>query len=169
MCEDLIIESEQNIEKSGHCDSHLDIDPRASAFLALINHHVDRDSRPLSAIAKILKISRRQLGRMLNGHRPMRIAELLKLTEVLRIDPARAVVAIEVIGDWQCYDDPGLGVVMHLLYPVVTRLRARADFAIQPLTKPAQDRLSDWLADTIITNEEQIRNRRDTFMKLPEI
>lgn len=34
---------------------------------------------------------------------------------------------------------------------------------------PKPTSFSDWLADTIITNEEQIRNRRDTFMKLPEI
>lgn len=169
MCEDLMIESEQHIEECDHCESHLEVDPRASALLALINHHVDQDTRPLSAIAKILRISRRQLGRMLSGHRPMRIAELLTLTEVLRIDPARAVVAIEVIGDWQCYDDPALGIVMSLLHPVVTKLRDRANFAIQPLTKPAQARLSDWLADTIITNEEQIRNRRDAFVKLPDL
>lgn len=123
----------------------------------------------MSDLAEVLGISRRQLGRMLSGHRPLRLAELRALTDLLGIDRARATIAIEVIGDWQCYDDPGLNIVARLLHPVVSKLRERSDFPIEPLTMPAQDRLSDWLADTIITNEEQIRNRRDAFIKLPEL
>ena len=169
MCEDMMLESEQHTLVCSHCETHAEMDPRTEAFLALINHHVGNDSRSMSDLAEILGISRRQLGRMLSGSRPLRIAELRSLTDLLGIDRARATVAIEVIGDWQSYDDPGLNVAMRLLQPVVSKLRERADFAIQPLTKPAQDRLSDWLADTIITNEEQIRLRRDTFIKLPEL
>ena len=123
----------------------------------------------MADLAEALGISRRQLGRMLSGKRPLRLAELRALTDLLGIDRARASVAIEVIGDWQCYDDPGLNIVMKLIHPVVSRLRDRADFPIELLPETAQERLSNWLADTIITNEEQIRNRRGTFVKLPEL
>jgi hypothetical protein len=91
------------------------------------------------------------------------------LTDLLGIDRARASVAIELLGDWQFYDDPGLNLVMRLLPSVVSKLGDRADFPVEPLSTSAQERLSDWLADTIITNEEQIRNRRDGFIKLPEL
>lgn len=123
----------------------------------------------MEGLAQKMGISRRQLGRMLSGRRPLRLAELRALTDLLGIDRARASVAIELLGDWRYYDDPGLNIVMRLLPPVVAKLSERADFPIEILTETAQERLSDWLADTIITNEEQIRNRRDTFIKLPEL
>ncbi|MDE2441980.1 MAG: helix-turn-helix transcriptional regulator [Betaproteobacteria bacterium] len=145
------------------------MDPRTDAFLALIRQHVSQETRSMSDLAEVLGISRRQLGRMLNGLRPLRVAELEALTDLLGIDRARARVAIELIGDWQAYDDPGLGVMMRLLEPVVTRLRDRAEVPVQPLTKPAQERLSIWIADTILTNDGQIRNRQEAFMKLPDI
>ena len=94
---------------------------------------------------------------------------LKALTEMFEIDHARATIAIEVMGDWESYDDPALSLIIRLLKPVVLKLGERADFPIEPLTNPAQDTLSDWLANTIIANEEQIRNRRDGFIKLPEI
>lgn len=144
-------------------------DCQSDAFRALIKHHVELDSRSLSDLAETLDISRRQLGRVLNGQKPLRLAELRALTDLLEIDRARASVAIEVIGDWRSYDDPGLCIVMRLLKPVVTKLRERADFPLEPLTKPAEDTLSDWIADTVITNEEQIRNRRNAFIKLPQL
>lgn len=141
----------------------------ADAYLALINQRVEKDPRPHCEIAELLGISRRQLGRMLSGHRPLRLAELNALTELFEIDHARATIAIEVMGDWQSYDDPSLSLVIRLLKPVVLKLGERADFPLEPLTDPAQDKLSDWLADTIIANEAQIRNRRDAFIKLPQI
>jgi hypothetical protein len=57
--------------------------------------------------------------------------------------------------------------MMRLIGPVVGKLNAGADFPIEPLTEPAENQLSDWLARTIITNEEQIRHRRNEFVKLP--
>lgn len=139
------------------------------AFLALINHHIGKDARPMSVLAELMGISRRQLGRMLSGHRPLRIADFQALTDLLGIDRARAIVAIELIGDWQSYDDPGLSIVMCLLPAIVSKLRDRSTFSIQPLPKPAQERLTDWLANSIITNEEQIRSRQDSFIKLPDL
>jgi transcriptional regulator with XRE-family HTH domain len=169
MCEDLDSESEMQTLLCSECENDVPSDPCTDAFLALINHHVGRGTRPQCDIAQMLGISRRQLGRMLSGRRPIRLGELKSLTDLLGIDRARATVAIEIIGDWQSYDDPGLSIAMGLLVPVVAKLRDRADFTIEPLTRPAQDKLSDWLADTIITNEQQIRNRRDSFVKLPDL
>ena len=169
MSDDCMIEYERNTVVCNHSEADMEVDQLTGSLLALINHHVFKGSRSMSDIAADLGISRRQLGRMLSGRRPLRIAEFRALTHLLQIDRTRAIVAIELIGDWKCYDDPGLNIVMHLLPPVVSKLRDRAEFAIQPLTKPAQNRLSDWLANTIITNEEQIRHRRDTFINLPEI
>lgn len=169
MCEDLISESEMHTLLCSECENDVPTDPCTDAFLALIKYHVGRDARPLCDIAHMLGISRRQLGRMLSGHRPIRLGEFKTLTDLLGIDRARATVAIEIIGDWQSYDDPGLNIMMGLLVPAVTKLRDRADFTIEPLTRPAQEKLSDWLADSIITNEQQIRNRRDSFVKLPDL
>lgn len=169
MCENLISASEMQPLPSGECENDIPQDSCTDAFLALIQHRVGIDARPLCDLAQILGISRRQLGRMLSGRRPIRQGEVKSLTDLLGIDLARATVAIEMIGDWQSYDDPGLSIVMGLLVPVVAKLRDRADFSIERLTRPAQDKLSDWLADTIITNEQQIRNRRDSFVKLPDL
>lgn len=169
MCDDFDFASDDHTLVCNKCETRHRPDARSRAFLDLIQHHVDQDPRPLSDLAALLGISRRQLGRILGGKRPLRLAELRTLTDLLDIDRARATVAIEVIGDWRSYDDAGLSVVMCLLKPVVMKLRERADFPIEPLTKPAQDTLSDWLADSIITNEEQIRHRRDAFIKLPQL
>ena len=49
------------------------------------------------------------------------------------------------------------------------KLNEGADFPIEQLTDPAENQLSEWLAKTIITNEEQIRNRRNEFVKLPTL
>ena len=144
-------------------------DAHSVALLALIQHHIDRDPRSLGEMAKALKISRRQLGRILGGRKPLRLADLKLLSDVLGIDRARAIIAIDVIGDWQSYDDPHLCIVMRLLAPVVSKLNERAEFSIEPLTVAAETRLADWLANLIITNEEQIRHRRNEFVKLPSL
>jgi predicted transcriptional regulator len=151
------------------CEAGQQPDPRSDAFLALIRHYVEKDTRTLSELAETLGISRRQLGRVIDGKKPMRLAELRALTDILDIDRARATVAIEMMGDWQSYDDPGLCIVMRMLKSVVTKLHERADFSLEPLTEPAQDKFTDWLADSIITNEVQIRDRRNAFMKLPQL
>jgi hypothetical protein len=99
----------------------------------------------------------------------MRLGELITLTDLLRIDRTRAAVAIDVIDDWRSYDDPALRILLGMLKPVVTKIQERADFAIEPLTEPAQETLTNWLADSIIANEKQIRSRRNAFIKLPEL
>jgi hypothetical protein len=144
-------------------------DPRSHAFLALIRHHVELDSRSLSQLAGLLGISRRQLGRMLDGQRPLRVAELWALTDLLEIDCGRASVAIEVMGDWRSYDDAGLCIVMQMLKSVVNGLNDKAHIPIEPLTKPALNTLSNWLTDTIIANQEQILRRREAFINLPQL
>ncbi len=169
MGEDRLPDSKKHTIVCNEAETHRTPDARADAYLALINHHVEKDPRPHCEIAELLGVSRRQLGRMLGGQRPLRLAELKALTEMFEIDHARATIAIEVMGDWESYDDPALSLIIRLLKPVVLKLGERADFPIEPLTNPAQDTLSDWLANTIIANEEQIRNRRDGFIKLPEI
>ena len=99
----------------------------------------------------------------------MLVSELRALTDLLDIDRARATVAIEVIGAWQAYDDPGLSILLRLVRPVVTKLDQRADFPIEPLTDQAEEKVSNWLANTLIANEEQIRHRRNDFIELPRI
>lgn len=169
MCEETLNDIDQYTKVSSPCESHPTPAPRPDAFLSLIQHHIAKDGRSISDLAEILGISRRQLGRMLSGRRPLRLSELQTITDLLGIERARATFAIEVLGDWQCYDDPEVGLVMQLMGPVVAKLSERANFPVEPLTQKAQDRLSDWLVRSIITNEEQIRNRRDDFVKLPEL
>lgn len=169
MCEEPISDIDEYTIVCASCESHGTVDPGTDAFLALIRHHIAKDARSISDLAEILGVSRRQLGRMLSGRRPLRLSELRPITDLLGIDRARATFAIEIMGDWQCYDDPELGLMMQLMKPVVAKLIERAKFPIEPLTQKAEDRLSDWLVRTIITNEEQIRNRRDDFVDLPEL
>ena len=169
MCEETLNDIDQYTIVCSPCESHRTLAPRTDAFLALIQHHIAKDARSISDLAEILGISRRQLGRMLSGRRPLRLSELRTITDLLGIERARATFAIEIIGDWQAYNDPELGLVMQLMKPVVAKLIDRANFPIEPLTQKAEDRLSDWLVRTIITNEEQIRNRRDDFVNLPEL
>ena len=144
-------------------------DPRSHALLALLRHHIELNSRSLSHLAGLLGISRRQLGRMLGGQRPLRVVELRALTDLLGIDCARASVAIEVMGDWRSYDDPGLCIIMHMLKSVITGLNDKAHIPIEPLTKPAENTLSKWLVDIIVANQEQILRRRDAFINLPQL
>jgi transcriptional regulator with XRE-family HTH domain len=135
----------------------------------LICDMIERDTRSLGEIANKARMSRRQLGRILAGEKPLRLVDLRHLSEVLQIDRARAVVAIEVLGDWRSYDDPVLCIMMRLIRPVVEKVNASTDFPIEALTGPAKIQLSEWLAKTIITNEEQIRHRRNEFVKLPNL
>lgn len=136
---------------------------------ALINHHIEHGSKSLSDLADELGVSRRQLGRILSGKTPLRLEAIIALNERLGIEHQRALMAIGVLGDWQRYFDSNLGVVLQLVQPVLARLDALAEFAIEPLTQPAAARFADWLANAIIANEEQIRSRRDSFADLPEV
>lgn len=136
---------------------------------ALINHHIAQGARSCADLAGDLKISRRQLKRILSGETPLRIEAIVALYDLLGIDRERALMAIGVLGDWQRYFDTNLGVVLQLVQPVLAKLETSAEFAIEPLTGPAVARFSEWLANAIIANEEQIRSRRDSFADLPEV
>jgi hypothetical protein len=65
-----------------------------------LRDRIDRDGRPLAEIALLANMSRRQLGRIISGHKPLRLVDLKQLIVILGIDRARAVIAIEVLGDW---------------------------------------------------------------------
>jgi len=144
-------------------------DHQSACLRDLIRHIIKQDARSLADIAAQANMSRRQLGRIVAGKKPLRLIDLRLLSEVLQIDRARAVVAIEILDDWRSYDDPALHIMMQLIGPVVAKVNAGADFPVEALTGPAENLLSDWLAKTIITNEEQIRNRRNEFVKLPSL
>ena len=154
------------------CDLSDALKPAAKiedAYRALINHHIQLQARPRACLANDIGIDRRRLGRILSGDKPFRLEELITLIAVLGIDPPRAMIAIGLLDDWQRYSDVNLGVVLQLLQPVLDKLEAQSEFAIEPLTEPAVARFSDWLAEAIIANEEQIRLRRDSFHDLPEV
>lgn len=151
------------------CDPHHHPNGLSHAFLELIRQHVERDRRRQSEFADVLGISRRTFARILAGKRPMTLRELRTLTDLLDIDRALATVAIEVIGDWRAYDDPGLSILLRLIRPVVTKLDQRADFPIERLTDHAEQKVANWLADMLIANEEQIRHRRNEFIERPRI
>lgn len=144
-------------------------DHQSACLRQLLRHIIKQDTRTLAEIATLAQMSRRQLGRIVAGKKPLRLADLQQLSGVLQIDRARAVVAIEILDDWRSYDDPALHIMMQLIGPVVAKVNAGADFPVEALTGPAENLLSDWLAKTIITNEEQIRNRRNEFVKLPSL
>lgn len=136
---------------------------------ALINHHIAQSGRSREVLANDLGVSRRQLKRLLSGETPLRLEAIVALYAQLGIDRQRALMAIDVLGDWQRYFDTNLGVILQLVQPVLAALDTSAEFAIEPLTGPAVARLADWLANAIIANEEQIRSRRDSFADLPEV
>jgi len=136
---------------------------------ALINHHIGQSSRSIADLAQDLGVSRRQLKRILSGDTPLRLEAIVALYARLGIDRQRALMAIDVLGDWQRYFDTNLGVILQLVQPVLAALDTSAEFAIEPLTGPAVARFAEWLANAIIANEEQIRSRRDSFADLPEV
>jgi hypothetical protein len=90
--------------------------------------------------------------------------DLRRLSDILGLNAARAVIAIEVIGDWSAYDDPMLGILIGMLAPVFKKVDASADFPMEPLTDKAQEELTTRLAETLVTNQAQIRQRRDQFV-----
>lgn len=138
--------------------------PFSESHRALLSNKINRDGRPLAEIAALAKMSRRQLGRILAGQKPLRISDLRRLSDILGLNAARAVIAIEVIGDWSAYDDPMLGILIGMLAPVFRKVDAIADFPMEPLTDKAQEELTTRLAETLVTNQAQIRQRRDQFV-----
>lgn len=136
---------------------------------ALFKHQIRHGTRSLDALAAELGLSRRQLSRILDGSTPMRLEAIVALADLLDVDRERAFMAIAVLGDWQRYFDANLVVILQLVQPLLRRLDQLAEFAIEPLSVPAVERLAQWLADAIVANEEYIRLRRDTFTDLPEV
>ncbi|WP_432787891.1 hypothetical protein [Novosphingobium rhizosphaerae] len=137
--------------------------PFSESYRALLSEWIERDSRSLAEIASLARMSRRQLGRIIAGQKPLRVVDLRLLFDILGLNAARAVIAIEVIGDWSAYDDPMLGILIGMLAPVFKKVDTRADFPMEPLTDKAQEELTTWLAETLVTNQAQIRQRRDKF------
>jgi transcriptional regulator with XRE-family HTH domain len=90
----------------------------------LIRDRIDRDGRSLVEIATIAGMSRRALGRIIAGQKPLRLVDLAQLSEALGIDRARAVIAIDILGDWTAYDDPVLCILMRLFAPVCSKVDA---------------------------------------------
>lgn len=144
-------------------------DPHSACVRDLIRDRIDRDGRSLVEIATIAGMSRRALGRIIAGQKPLRLVDLKQLSEALGIDRARAVIAIDILGDWTAYDDPVLCILMRLFAPVCSKVDAGADFPIEPLTAAAEEKFANWLADILVANQEQIRKRRDDFVKLPTL
>ncbi|HWU01785.1 MAG TPA: hypothetical protein VN222_03510 [Novosphingobium sp.] len=143
--------------------------PFSESHRALLSNKINRDGRPLAEIAALAKMSRRQLGRILAGQKPLRLSDLRRLSDILGLNAARAVIAIEVIGDWSAYDEPMLEILIGMLAPVFKKVDARADFPMEPLTDKAQEELTTWLANTLVTNQAQIRQRRDQFVSTPSL
>jgi len=123
----------------------------------------------LAEIASLAGMSRRQLGRLLDGQKPLRLVDLKRLSAIVGIDAAKAVIAIEVIGDWSAYDEPVLEILIRMLAPVFKKVDASADFPMEPLSVAAEEKFTTWLADILVTNQKQIRQRRDEFVKLPSL
>jgi hypothetical protein len=101
------------------------------------------------------------------GEKPLRLVDLRHLSEVLQIDRARAVVAIEILAIGAAMTIRAC-IMMRLIGPVVGR-STPAPTSHRAFDRAAENQLSDWLAKTIITNEEQIRHRRNEFVKLPNL
>jgi transcriptional regulator with XRE-family HTH domain len=75
----------------------------------------------LAEIASLAGMSRRQLGRLLDGQKPLRLVDLKRLSAIVGIDAAKAVIAIEIIGDWSAYDEPVLEILIRMLAPFSRR------------------------------------------------
>jgi predicted transcriptional regulator len=151
-------------ETPSECDA-----PFSESHRALLRDRISRDGRSLAEIASLARMSRRQLGRIIAGQKPLRLVDLSRLSDILGIDAARAVIAIEVIGDWSAYEDPVLGILIGMLAPVFRKVDASADFPIEPLTTAAEEEFTTWLANTLVTNQAQIRRRRDKFLNPPTL
>lgn len=143
--------------------------PVSGSHCALLRDRINRDGRSLAEIASLAGMSRRQLGRLLDGQKPLRLVDLKRLSAIVGIDAAKAVMAIEVIGDWNAYDEPVLEILIRMLAPVFKKVDASADFPMEPLSEAAEEKFTTWLAEILVTNQKQIRQRRDEFVKLPTL
>ena len=143
--------------------------PVSGSHCAFLRDRINRDSRSLAEIASLAGMSRRQLGRLLAGEKQLRLVDLKRLSTIVGIDATRAIIAIEVIGDWSVYDEPVLEILIRMLATVFKKVDASADFPMEPLSAAAEEKFTTWLAEILVTNQKQIRQRRDEFVKLPTL
>ncbi|KUR75222.1 hypothetical protein [Novosphingobium sp. Fuku2-ISO-50] len=76
----------------------------------------------------------------------------LRVSAIVGINAAKAVIAIEVIGDWSAYDEPVLEILIRMLAPVFKKVDASADFPMEPLSAAAEEKFTTWLAEILVTN-----------------
>jgi hypothetical protein len=153
--------------------SHTKVCAPLSAFpnsiLALMIHEIETRKLTITGIAQDTGYNRRSLRRLLTGKQELRVRDILVICNSLGIDRLRAWFAIECMGDWQHYYDVTLQVALRLFKPVILKINERATDAIEPLSAGALETLSDWIANTVIRNQDQIHSRRESFADLPRI
>lgn len=136
---------------------------------ALLVNEIETRKLTLTELSKDMGYSRRTLGRMLSGEKQLSVHNILTMCNALGIDRLIAWFAIECMDDWNYYHDATLQIALRLLKPVILKINERATSAIEPLSAGALEILSDWIANTVIQNQQQIYSRRERFVELPQL
>lgn len=135
----------------------------------LIAHEIATRKLTVTSLAKTIGLNRHSLAKKIAGQRPFYLKEFLDLCAAMRIDLVAAICAVERLEGWQSYYDEGLRIALGLVKPFVIKIGTSTTAAIEPLTAPAQEQLAKRIADTVIENQQQIRDRRERLNDLPRI
>lgn len=139
------------------------------SYRELIAHEIESRKLTITSLAKKTGFSRRSLKRMITGAQELRARDVIVICAAIGVDRLVATYAIEGIGGWQSYYDEVLRILLGVVRSAVLKINDGATAAIEPLTPSAQEQLAKWIADTVIENQQQIRDRRERLNDLPRL
>lgn len=137
-------------------------------FRQLFQHHLERRQITLAQAAGRMRMSPRNLQRILAGDQRLTTQLLIEFGNALELDKSRAVIAIERFRDWRTYYDPTLESAVDLLRPVIERIN-QAGGVSEPLHPKAIEQLASWVAEVIVKHQEQVARRREEIAVLRQV
>lgn len=142
-----------------HIEQHL-----LGSYRALIVHEIDKQRLTITGLAEQTGYSRRSLTRMITGKQELRCRDIITICAAIGINRLYASYAIETMGDWECYYDVSLAMVLGLVKSVLSKIMERSTTAMEPLSPAAAEQLSEKIAEKLIQNQADIHNRRERMM-----
>lgn len=143
------------------CDTALSGREVDSQFRLLLREALKDSPLTIDEVAKQLSMGERNLQRILAGKYRLATAVLVDICNIVGIDRCRASVAIEQFGDWKSYFDPTVNIAVDLIKPVVDNINAATLNSLEPLHPKAIYQLSNWIAETVISHQTQLCERRE--------
>lgn len=134
------------------------------SYRALIAHEIGKQRLTITALAEQTGYNRRSLTRMITGKQELRCRDIITICAAIGINRLYASYAIETMGDWECYYEVSLAMILSLVKPVLSKVMERSTAPMEPLSPAAAEQLSDKVAEKLIQNQTDIYNRRDRLV-----